>query len=273
MSTIQRTRWRALLLLAASCVLPTTGCQSMLSSCGTCGVAGALGHGGGNHDRLLFKSCGVPGLCEAKPACPEFLDPHVPRELTKVSHPPYVVEPPDVLLVQVVKSVRLPNDPLGALDALLIQVNRGLPIDAQDDEVTRQFKRINGVYRVQAEGTINLGPEYGSVMVKGFTLSQARDALVKQLQTKLKGEVTVTVTRDALTEQPVAGAFAVRQDGTLPLGIYGSVYVSGLTLSETQQHIADHLAQYMLDPEVTVDILLPNSKVYYVIADGGGFGQ
>ena len=37
--------------------------------------------------------------------------------------------------------------------------------------------------------------------------------------------------------------------------------------------IENHLSQYLLDPQVNVDVLGFNSKVFYVILDGGGYGQ
>ena len=37
--------------------------------------------------------------------------------------------------------------------------------------------------------------------------------------------------------------------------------------------IESYLRRYMVDPEVSVDVLAYNSKVYYVIVDGGGFGE
>ena len=73
--------------------------------------------------------------------------------------------------------------------------------------------------------------------------------------------------------QQVRGEHLVRQDGTISLGSYGCVYVAGLTLAQAKVAIERHLCQYLLDPEITVDVLAYNSKFYYVITDGAGFGQ
>src|SRR5262249_2609823 len=54
---------------------------------------------------------------------------------------------------------------------------------------------------------------------------------------------------------------------------YGCVHVTGLTLAQAKVAIERHLAQYVLDPEVAVDVGSYNSKVYYVITDGAGYGQ
>jgi polysaccharide export outer membrane protein len=46
-----------------------------------------------------------------------------------------------------------------------------------------------------------------------------------------------------------------------------------MTIEEAKANIEGHLAQFLLDPEVSVDVFAYNSKVYYIILDGGGFGQ
>jgi protein involved in polysaccharide export with SLBB domain len=71
----------------------------------------------------------------------------------------------------------------------------------------------------------------------------------------------------------VAGQHLVRPDGTVGLGIYGGVYVAGMTLAEAKLAIERHLQPHMHNPQVSVDVLGYNSKAYYVIADGGGAGN
>jgi polysaccharide export outer membrane protein len=125
--------------------------------------------------------------------CAENVGPPVPRELAKVSLPPYVIEPPDVLLVQ-----------------------------------TR------------------LAP---------------------------------------LPEQKIDGQHLVRPDGSISLGIYGNAYVAGLTLDAARDAIAAAINASRLftdknadrkpieAKDISVDVLSYNSKVYYVITDGGGYGE
>src|SRR5262249_22667993 len=62
-------------------------------------------------------------------------------------------------------------------------------------------------------------------------------------------------------------------DGTIGLGTFGSVYVAGLTLGQAKLVIEKHLSNWLLDPQLSVDVFAYNSKVYYVIFDGGGYGQ
>jgi polysaccharide export outer membrane protein len=86
-----------------------------------------------------------------------------------------------------------------------------------------------------------------------------------------------------LPTQPVKGQHLVRPDGTINLGLYGSVYVAGLTLDQVKAAVVPAIAS-RLDPDalknnpvkvedVSVDVLAYNSKVYYVITDGGGYGE
>jgi polysaccharide export outer membrane protein len=112
---------------------------------------------------------------------------HVPRELTKTLLPPYIIEPPDVLL---------------------IETTEGLP-----------------------------------------------------------------------KEQRIGGPHLVRPDGYVSLGIYGSARVAGLTLDQAREAIADEIFRTQTpakrpDPtKIYVDVLAYNSKVYYIITDGGGYGE
>jgi polysaccharide export outer membrane protein len=141
----------------------------------------------------------------------------VPRELDKITLPPYVIEAPDQLLIEVIQQATVPK----------------IGKDGKEE------KRADG--------------------------------------TTITEEVTV-----GLPVQPVSGPFLVRVDGTVGLGFWGSVPVSGLTLDQAALAIRNHLIQqpalkqFVTKPEtvtVIVDVLAYNSKRYYVITDGGGFGE
>jgi polysaccharide export outer membrane protein len=78
-----------------------------------------------------------------------------------------------------------------------------------------------------------------------------------------------------LRDQPIAGQHAVRPDGTISLGIYGSVYVNGMTLDQARLAVTAKLSERInvKAQDVVVDVLAYNSKVFYVITDGAGFGE
>ena len=85
-------------------------------------------------------------------------------------------------------------------------------------------------------------------------------------------EVSVQLARTAGT-QPVTGQYLVGPDGTINLRTYGTVHVAGKTMTEIKLALQKHLAQFFDSPEVSVDVLGYNSKVYYVITDGAGLGD
>jgi polysaccharide export outer membrane protein len=79
--------------------------------------------------------------------------------------------------------------------------------------------------------------------------------------------------------QPVRGQHLVRPDGSVSLGIYGPAFVGGMTLEQAKLAIAQVLAPRFktelpkLIDNLNVDVLAYNSKFYYIITDGGGYGQ
>jgi polysaccharide export outer membrane protein len=188
--------------------------------------------------------------------------PDVPRELEKVSHPTYVIEPPDILLIDAARLVPRPPYRVEPLDALFITVTDTLP-----------KQPIEGIYSVDTAGAVNLGFNYGSVTLFGKTLDEAKAAIYAHLKDKLKldFEVYVSVAETRALQQ-VRGEHLVRQDGTVGLGTYGSVYVTGLTIAQAKAAIEDHLSRFLFQPKVSVDVAGFNSHVYFIIFDFPGAG-
>jgi len=199
----------------------------------------------------------------------------IPTEMQKVSIPPYRVEPPDILSIEAVNNIRPASDPLRAGDELIIRASNTLPIDPQGDPVQNEFKQINGPFRVQTDGTVDLGPEYGSVFVDGLTLKEARSAIDRHLREEQGlAEPKVAVSLPNVNgKQLISGEHLIRPDGTVQLGVYGNVYVSGMNLDEVKQVVEEHLSHHIHQPEVAVDVLAYNSKVVYIISDGAGSGE
>lgn len=216
--------------------------------------------------------CFTPMLHDQLPAATQS---DIPRELDKMTYPQYRVEPPDILLIEAVHNIRPPEDPLRAGDELLIRVANTLPIDPTEDPLAGEFKIINNIYQIQADGTVDLGPEYRSVSVAGLTVDEAQTAIERHLREVVELEMPqVAVSMpDVSGKQVITGEHLVRPDGTVQLGVYGSVFVSGLTLLEIKATIEAHLSQFIHRPEVNVDVIAYNSKVFYIISDGGGFGE
>ena len=187
----------------------------------------------------------------------------IPRELDKVSLPDYIVEPPDILMIDTVRGMPLPPYRIEPLDALQIQVTNALPSEP-----------IAGIYIVEPEGTVNLGLSYGAVPVAGLTLEQARAAITNQIRRVLTNpQVVVALAQTRGLQQLVRGEHLVRPDGTISLGVYGCVYLAGLNLCQAREAVEHALSRFLLNPQVSLDVLGFNSKVYYIIFDGGGYGQ
>jgi polysaccharide biosynthesis/export protein len=155
---------------------------------------------------------------------PLFVPPNdIPGELNKIQLPPYVIEPPDQLLIEVVAILEDPDS--------IASKDKDKDKDKKKDEKAKEFKAYS------------------------------------------------------LPVQPISGQFSVRPDGSVFLGIWGSVPVAGLTLQQAAEAVRQHIAQQE-DPtkpgtggfkvetiRVVLDVLQYNSKRYYVVTDGAGNGE
>lgn len=188
----------------------------------------------------------------------------LPRELDKVSLPDYRVEPPDILIIEAIKAVPKPPYRLEPLDVLAVHFP-GSPF--KDDP-------LNGLFTIEPDGTINLGTTYGGpVRVTGLSLPEAQAAIEKAVDAKFKDAKVNVSLAQSRAGQRITGPHLVRPDGTISLGAYGSLRVSGLTLAEVKAAVERQLSQFLVGPEVLVEVQGFNSKTYYVIMDGGGAGQ
>jgi len=207
-------------------------------------------------------------VCAAGAGCqtcaPDF-DPcacDVPRELTKTTLPPYVIEPPDILLIDALRVIPLPPYKIEPLDVLEVVVPNAL-----------MTAPISGPYSVDTDGTIDFGAPYGKVAVAGKSVEEAKTAIFDVVKVQVvKPDVSVYPVQVHGVQQ-IRGEHLVRPDGSVGLGSYGSVMVAGKTLEEAKTAIEEHLSRFLVKPEVAVDVYAYNSKLYYVIYDGGGYGQ
>jgi polysaccharide biosynthesis/export protein len=185
------------------------------------------------------------------------------RELSKMVLPAYVIEPPDVLMIEAVRIV--PRQPyhLAPFDALAIQV-QGTPVEAP----------ISGIFPVTPEGGVKLGPDYGPpVTVAGLTVTEAENKIAEYLKAFLSApKVSVNLAETAARQQ-VAGQHLVGPDGTVTLGSYGNVAVIGLTVPQAKVAVEQHLSQFLEKPEVSLEVFGYNSKVYYIVTQGAGMGD
>jgi hypothetical protein len=121
--------------------------------------------------------------------------------------------------------------------------------------------------------TLNMGP--GSHTAAACPVAAPRE-LAKVMQPDYVVEppdiLSIEVLR-SLPDRPVPTRVLVRPDGTISLGLYGSVRVAGMTLEQAGAAVEQHLAATIKNPKVSVDVYAYNSKAYYVITDGAGYGE
>src|SRR5207253_6197243 len=140
------------------------------------------------------------------------------------------IEPPDILKIDVIRAI--PRGPyrVQPMDALVVNTPQAL-----------KEEPIAGVYPVTPEGRVNLGMNYGTVLVADLTLEQAQEAIRRHLAMILtKPVVTVSLAYTGGVMQ-IRGEHLVGQDGTVNLGVYGRVRVTGMTMDEAKYAIEAHL--------------------------------
>lgn len=186
----------------------------------------------------------------------------VPGEKNMVSLPSYTVEPPDILLIDALRII--PKEPFKIHPFDVLQV------EARGTGVTDE---IRGLYLVEPGGTINLGPQVGKVKVGGMSLAEAGTAVTKHLKGIFNDPQVSVALNELGGEQQIVGEHLVAPDGTVNLATYGQVYVAGMTIPQARAAIEAHLSQFLEDPVVSVDVFAYNSKVYYVVTQGAGFGD
>jgi polysaccharide export outer membrane protein len=185
-----------------------------------------------------------------------------PHELAMRPLPAYRLDPPDVVLLDMPRLVPIPPYRAEIFDTLQIKVANAL-----------KNQPIDNYYLVQADGVLDLGPAYGSVHVAGMTLKEMKRTIEAKLgQIIREPEVYVEVAKLYAVPQ-VSGQYLIGPDGTINLRKYGTVQVSGLTIPEAKAALEKQLSKYFSAPELSVDMMAYNSKVYYVITQGADLGD
>jgi polysaccharide export outer membrane protein len=131
----------------------------------------------------------------------------VPAEHSRVALLPYVINPPDILLIDALRLVPLPPYRIEPLDILFVQVPDTLP-----DEP------IRGLYSVEPEGRVNLGVSYGTVMVAGLTIDEAKAAIERQLKGQLKAPKALVSLAQSRAMQQIRGEHLVTRTARSALG-------------------------------------------------------
>jgi polysaccharide export outer membrane protein len=185
-----------------------------------------------------------------------------PRERQMVTMPDYLIEPPDILSIEAISLVPKSPYKLRPFDVVTISTSGTLPEEP-----------LQGEYVVQPNGTIQLGFSYGLLNAAGRSVEELQKELLARLQDSLKDPEVWIALAQIGAQQQIVGEHLVAPDGKVNLGTYGRVRVVGLTIEEARGAIESHLSQYLEKPEIAVDVLGYNSKVFYVVTQGAGLGD
>lgn len=66
-------------------------------------------------------------------------------------------------------------------------------------------------------------------------------------------------------QQQLSGDVTVASDGTITVPLLGSVKAAGLTCDQLAKNLTKGLAAYTKAPNVTVKVVAPNSRIFYVL--------
>ena len=193
----------------------------------------------------------------------------MPRELCKTVLPPYVIQPPDILLIDAVRVVPKAPYRLKTADQVAIRV-LGTPSDMP---ITGPFPTDPWRFPVEPGGVVHLGSRDGAVGVAHLTIEEAEAAIREHLRRFINDPVVSVSLADIAGKQQIAGQHLVAPDGTVTLGIYGSVRIVGMTLPQAKYCIEQYLSQFLDEPEISVEVWAYNSLVYYVVTQGAGLGD
>jgi polysaccharide export outer membrane protein len=188
--------------------------------------------------------------------------PEIPRERQMVTMPDYLIEPPDILSIEAISLVPKSPYKLRPFDVVTISTLGTLPEEP-----------LQGEFVVQPNGTIQLGFSYGLLNAAGKSVEELQQELLARLQETLKEPQVWMALAQIGAQQQIVGEHLVAPDGKVNLGTYGRVRVVGMTMEEARQAIEAHLSQYLESPEIAVDVLGYNSKVFYVVTQGAGLGD
>jgi polysaccharide export outer membrane protein len=193
----------------------------------------------------------------------------VPSERAKRRLPNYTIEPPDVLLIEVARAV--PNADYRIQTSDVVSIAHTAPEQPYGvrHPLANYAGEITRSYTVDGGGSIDLGLSLGDLKIGGLTQHEADRAIRAKLEANVD-DPKISVRLSQCSGLPtIAGEHLVGPDGTVNLGPYGQIGVAGLSLDAAKAAIEEKLATVLEQPRVTVHVFAYNSKVYYVIVEGG----
>jgi polysaccharide biosynthesis/export protein len=225
-------------------------------------------------------AAGEADLAPVPQACPAMAA-DVPRELAMRPLSAYRVEPPDILGIYLIK----PKAAGAAGPQSLDRANQGEMLGAAGTSPESGKATKGGTHTsatagantssgATADNTGVLTLSFDNRVNDAATAMQWLSRAVAKTPSKPKPVSTPNVpTTRVGPDQPIAGQYLVAPAGTINLRHYGAVQVMSMTLPEVKTAVEKQLSKHLESPEVAVEVLAYNSKVYYVITEGAGLGD
>ncbi|WP_442483147.1 M56 family metallopeptidase [Aeoliella sp. SH292] len=180
--------------------------------------------------------------------------------------PAYVIEPPDVITVDIAEVVHKSPRTIQPYDQLVYRYT--------DQEVNAApgSRIVNGkqfTTTISERGELSAGSS-SQFRATGMRIEDAETILRAFYKVENPG-TTMDIDLDFAPGAPqITDKHLLGPDGKVNFGYrYGAVNVNGLTIEQAKQRIEDHLSYYLVDPKVTVDVHTYNSKKFYIISRTG----
>jgi polysaccharide export outer membrane protein len=153
-----------------------------------------------------------------------------------------VLEPPDVVTIEVLRLVPKAPYRIQAIDVLQLDLEGESPLHKVD----------NMLFVVEPSGSLNLGAAYGKVNVAGLSPEEARDAVENHLRRILAHPRVSLTLHESSGIHEVAGKHTIGPDGHLNLGAFGQVLVRGMTIGQARRAIENKLSGHFEKPSVSL---------------------
>ena len=242
--------------------MSTTDSMSIRDFClRAVGLLLLLGSSGGCHFIYPGRDPGGP-----MPSIPA----EIPRELSKTTLPDYIIEPPDVLSIEAISLI--PKEPYHLRPTDIVEVLASGPPEVT--ALTRAYSvQPNGTMVLTFGETVNSDVDRGPVQAVGRTVDEVQQEISARLDKYYNDSQVLVTISELAAQQQIIGEHLVAPDGKVNLGTYGRVRLVGMTIEEARAAVEAHLSSQLQDPQISLDVLGYNSKVYYVVTQGAGLGD
>ena len=215
----------------------------------------------------------------------------VPRELAMRPLPTYRIEPPDILQIEVTDAKGKPISGTSTMTPGSFGYGTMTTTDSGTMTKTGGGTLVLGGNGTFTGGTtvkagtlvFNRSDTDATTVKTGKTGQSSPQAAVKKPSAKaanptaeLSKQTSVNTGKSKskiMKGRFLSSQFLVGPDGTVNLRRYGTVQVMGKTVEEAAAAVRKQVSQYFTSPQVSINVLAYNSKVYYIITEGAGLGD